>query len=697
MSPKQHHKLIMEKMADVYSRINRMIYKHLLIILALATLSVAGCANLNGQHTRDTREQGQSSESFTGQWWHYYERGRSLSAGKSFSGAIADFKQAIERRGNDQWQADTEDMQVVDYFPHRELGIIYFQRKQYEEAIAELEYSLQSAPSAKAHYFLNKARAEKLYASGRDMSPPEIHLDGSSGKRAANGFTSIIKGVAVDDSFVAAIQVGDIPVPVELAAKQRVFTVEVPLQEGENVIRIIATDLVGKTTEQNLEIFCDRSGPLIEILQVDSDGENKVINGVVSDTGGLHSLTINGRPWEITGKSPAYSFKLTRPEGGVTLVATDRAGNITRASFSEDTPEDDPLLHPRHASSSLSPPVETVRSDLSAPPRSSGQPPPVDTDPPSIHLEDLGPNQETYADFVLLAGMAGDSSPLHSLLINGVPVAGKNGRKMYFSQREKLAEGDNEFSIVALDTHGNRSEKIITITRKIQNIHQPGSRLSIAILPFDLKGEVSTTGDHLYDQTIDSFVEQQRFNVLPRNTVNAVLRVVTFSSTDLADPDRVMELGRTAAAGAILTGTVIESADSIEIIGQLMDTETSTILARNDIFAEDKSFSSLATMLDTLALKFTHDFPLLAGIVIEVNNNEAVIDIGSTLQIKPNMRLLCYRKGMEITHPVTGKIMGAEPEILGELTVTEVFENFSNTRIQPLRGEVKLYDQVISR
>jgi TolB-like protein len=293
--------------------------------------------------------------------------------------------------------------------------------------------------------------------------------------------------------------------------------------------------------------------------------------------------------------------------------------------------------------------------------------------------------------------MAGDSSPLHALSINGEPIAGKNGRKIYFSQRRKLAEGDNEFSIVAVDTHGNRSEKIITITRKIQNIHQTGSRLSIAILPFEHQGEVSTTGEHLYDQMIDSFLEQQRFNVLPRNTVNAVLRVLTFSSADLAAPDRVMELGRIAAAGSMLTVTVIESADSVEIIGRLIDTETSTILARNDIFTEDKSFSSLATLLDGLALKFTRDFPLFTGIVIEVKNNEAVIDIGSTQQIKPNMRLLCYRKGMEITHPVTGERVGAEPEILGELTVTEVFENFSNTRLQHWRGEVKMYDQVISR
>ena len=49
-----------------------------------------------------------------------------------------------------------------------------------------------------------------------------------------------------------------------------------------------------------------------------------------------------------------------------------------------------------------------------------------------------------------------------------------------------------------------------------------------------------------------------------------------------------------------------------------------------------------------------------------------------------------------LKHPVTGKILGAEPEILGELTVKEVYENFSKATVDKKNG-VKVYDRVIAK
>ena len=163
------------------------------------------------------------------------------------------------------------------------------------------------------------------------------------------------------------------------------------------------------------------------------------------------------------------------------------------------------------------------------------------------------------------------------------------------------------------------------------------------------------------------------------------------------DPDKVREIGKIAATNTMLTGTIIETSNSVEIIGQLIDTKTSAILANNDIFSEDKSISSLDNLLDSLAFKFKQDFPLFEGILIEVKNNEVLINIGFEKQIKPNMHLICYREGFETKHPVTGKILGAEPEILGEATVTEVFENFSKAHMDKQKSNIKVYDRVIAK
>lgn len=673
--------------------------KYYLLIFLLFATSISGCAEQEKQHIRDEEGYERTSTDFSGQWWDYYDRGRYFSGGRYRREAITDFRKAIEGNDKDQWRVRIDDTHFIDYFPHRELGVIYFHRKQYDLAISELEESILSTPSAKGYYFLNKARGAKIRQENRDMSAPELELEGSSNKIITNSFTYTIKGVAEDESRIASIQVGNIQVPVELAEEKRVFTVEVPLQEGENVIQMKTTDLLGKSTEQNLEILCDRSGPSIEMLRVEHEGENEVVRGIVSDEGGVKSLEINGRPWKITGRSSAYNFKFARTTDGVTVVATDHAHNTTRATLNVEDLQEDPLLNP--LVDNIEPftryyPDPTTVSDAHPPLPDTTQEPPADTDPPFIKMKNLDQNQETYKDHALLEGMVMDFSPIQSLEINGETIVNRNGRKLFFSQLKKLTEGDNEFLIIAHDTHGNRLEKKINIHRKVQNIHQTGSRLSVAILPFDRKGEISPAGDLIHDQMINSFSKQKRFNLADQEKTEAILRELALSK-NLVEPNKTAEQGNILAVHAILTGTIIESPESVEIIGHLVDTETGIILASNDVFGEDKSLAALNSLLDTLASKFKRDFPLFEGILIEVKNGEVVIDIGSERRIKPNQRLICYRDGFVTRHPVTRKILGAEPEILADLTVKEVFSNSSKASLQKQRGEVRAYDRFIAR
>lgn len=676
-----------------------MAFRYCVLIFIFAGLLIPGCADQQGKYIKDGKEYGATGGSFSGRWWNYYERGRSFADGGFYQEAISDLQKAVEGRDQDQWRARTYGMHFMDYFPHRELGVVYYQRREYDLAIAELEGSVLSAPSAKGYYFLNKARGAKILREGTDKGPPKLAVEGKSGAIMTNAFTHVISGVAEDESFIASISAGDIRVPIDLALKRQLFTMELPLAEGTNEFRIAAADLTGKTAGLDLEIISDRSGPVIEILRVEQQNGQEVVQGVVSDEHGVKSLVINNRPWKITGASNAYNFKVVKPDGGMTVVAADEAGNITRAELSGEDLEIDSLLNPQLAQASVnsSYPWSRVVSDAGSP-LAVTPAPPEDTEPPYVKLEDLNAIQETFDEYVLLEGMAADQSPIHSISINGEPVSGKNGKKLYFSKLRKLVEGDNEFLIVVVDSFGNRVEKKVVITRKVQNIRQIGARMSVAVLPFEQKGEVSLAGDLIHDQLIDSFLEQKRFNVVERKKIDAVLRELKLSSSELVDPDRAVELGKIVAANAMLAGTVVESPDSVEIIGRIIDTETATVLASNDIFGEDKSFSGLGDLLDGLAFKFKRDFPIFEGILIEVRGgDEVLIDIGAEKQVRPNQRLICYREGMEIKHPVTGRILGAEPEILGDLSVSEVFEGFSKASLEKQVGDVKVYDRVIAR
>jgi hypothetical protein len=72
----------------------------------------------------------------------------------------------------------------------------------------------------------------------------------------------------------------------EPAARRKIFSTEESLDEGENRIRIVATDLAGNSTEQHLTIYSDRQGPRIEIEELSIRNGRMYLQGNVSDDKG---------------------------------------------------------------------------------------------------------------------------------------------------------------------------------------------------------------------------------------------------------------------------------------------------------------------------------------------------------------------------------------------------------------------------
>ncbi|MDW7774130.1 MAG: hypothetical protein SCH71_14685 [Desulfobulbaceae bacterium] len=666
--------------------------------LVISILFIAGCAGQQGDYLRDGTEYGRTSGSFTGSWWNYYERGCSFADGRFYREAIADFEKAIAGREKDQWRAATHGMNVIDYFPHRELGIVYYQRKEYGKAVAELENSVADAPSAKGHYFLNMARAAKIKREGLDRSAPDLMLQASSSQEITKKFSKVVTGVADDDTYIGEIMVDRYRVPVEPAQQKKVFSIEVPLVEGENNIRVAATDLAGRSTEKFLSIYSDRRGPQIEIANVIVHPNQAMVTGNISDDKQLVSLRINNRNWPITGFSSTYNFRVTVPEEEITIVAADRAGNITRAIVRRDEFAPDRKNYPQLAMPDMPITPEGISESDADEPLLLSLSDSSDSEPPYIRIENLGPEEEeTFEDMLLIEGQVIDTSLLVYISINGEPILNRNGKRVYFSKVKKLDEGINNFHIIAADEHGNKISKRIKVTRKIHPLKQTGSRMSMAILPFGGKGDNSGPDDAFHDQLFDSFMEQGRFRLIEREKTAAILRDLEPSRTDLLDPGEAATIGRLVDAQSVLVGTVIESPDSVEIIGRLIHADTAAILAVHDIYAEEKGPAALGSLLESLAFKFKSEFPLIEGILLEVKDNTALIDAGSDKQIKPGMVFLCYREGPSIKHPVTGRPVGQEPRILGKLMVEEVYETSSRAQIVEREYGFVVSDKVISQ
>lgn len=189
---------------------HRLRYGYIVLILN-GLYSLSGCAiNPGPIYTKDGKEYGVTASQFwRGTWWQHYERALSYAEGEFWDNAIASFQSALATRLGqyDQRRANTFGLHFIDnYFPHRELGIVYYRVKRYHDALHELSTSLAQVETAKAKFYLNKVRKILLHQTGQDRSRPRIFLESPSENLLTNHFTVQVRGYAEDDTYVVSAE-----------------------------------------------------------------------------------------------------------------------------------------------------------------------------------------------------------------------------------------------------------------------------------------------------------------------------------------------------------------------------------------------------------------------------------------------------------------------------------------------------------
>jgi len=317
------------------------ITKHSVAIFLFLLLAIGfgGCRAIPPPVERDGRPCGVTRGLFRDRWWNYYERGISFSDCQFWEEADADFRKALTKEDADHRRVRTYGRHLIDYFPHRELGVALFHQKRYQEAIAELESSLSTEKSAKAEYYLDKARQKWIGQERLDTKPPEIFLESPEQESISNQLIVTVSGVAEDDRYVKEILVNREPVRIDLAAPRISFRKQTRIRMGENSIVVEVMDLTGKITRTERKIFCDRSGPTLNIdgliSENDSDGSYR-LRGYAHDDSGILAIRVNGRNiLEDSHQEVVLNHPISLSPGGkkVVLLAEDRAGNRTRAEI----------------------------------------------------------------------------------------------------------------------------------------------------------------------------------------------------------------------------------------------------------------------------------------------------------------------------------------------------------------------------
>ncbi|MGA1864245.1 MAG: hypothetical protein ACMUHX_04210 [bacterium] len=648
---------------------------------------------------KDGKFYGKTEGQWGGQWWNYYQRGLSYAQGAYWDYATRDLKEAIEKRSADQRRARTYGLHILDdYFPHRELGIIYYQQNRFRDAIAELEISLSQFESAKAKYFLNQARRGLLEETGQDLKPPKVYIAFPKSGYLTRFSSLTVSGEAMDDNYVGSVFVNKQEVPFELSKSSIIFNKDIKLGRGENRIMVEAIDLVGRSTREEVVAWCDQEAPMIYIDKVikELSGQGYSIEGYISDLSGIAGFWLNGLSVNLPGiKGGEFSVNLHLPDLIQPLIfqAVDGLGNSTSGEMqiSEVLGMKNDINFPRLAFSGQNPegilaPAIT-RLAYSKEHNRSG---------PIIRLKDLPDNLTVDWEECFLEGEVRDSEGVSSIKINGNPLITRTAKLVFFNFLVPLEEGENLITIEAEGISGELETKTLSIVRKLNGARKIGARLSLAILPFKYRGEKSEIKDLVYDSLIQYLTEQARFQLVDREKIDGLLKRKKEGEDDNTS---WIELGRLVTAEGVIVGSAYYFDGYLEIIARAVDTETTVVLDSEEVFGPVQSLRDVNRLTEGLSFKFKQAFPLLEGHIVDISKDAIRIDLGEKDHLLPYMKVIFFREGEPVKLTGSERILERKINILGEGRIKKIYKSSSEATLTSDKGDnqIEVDDRVITK
>jgi len=247
----------------------------------------------------------------------------------------------------------------------------------------------------------------------------------------------------------------------------------------------------------------------------------------------------------------------------------------------------------------------------------------------------------------------------------------------------KLEQGENLVRVEAMRGDQARTKQI-PIVRHLVGMENMAWRLHVAVLPpgCSVEGAAAPQSSSLirtlFEQTL---FEMERFNIVERARLDAVLLEQELSLAELTDPRSAISVGKLVAAEALVITDVHETDKDIQVIQRVVDTETSRlILPIKYAYCDNKEYETIRGRLSELAQDICQAFPLLEGRVVRKERDDVFIDLGTDHGLRRGYRLNIVDRGDPITDERTGEVLlEAPPELVGAIRVEEVFPNESRT------------------
>ncbi len=242
-----------------------------------------------------------------------------------------------------------------------------------------------------------------------------------------------------------------------------------------------------------------------------------------------------------------------------------------------------------------------------------------------------------------------------------------------------------------------QKNSLLIVTKKYDpnKATQVGSRLAVAVLPFDAAGPAAAWKETVTNEMINELVNLRRFKVIERSAIDKIVAEQKMQASGFVDDKSAVKLGKIAGADALVIGTISAAGTGVKVSARLVDVETAETLIAQDIVSESTSTEAIDMAVSNVATMLYNELPIIEGDIIKVDPDELYIDIGGVNGVRKGTKCVVFRQGESIKHPISGEILGKKVTRLGEIIVIQVQDKFATVKPIETEQEIQVGDKVI--
>ncbi len=230
--------------------------------------------------------------------------------------------------------------------------------------------------------------------------------------------------------------------------------------------------------------------------------------------------------------------------------------------------------------------------------------------------------------------------------------------------------------------------------------------VALSILPFQDQTLTMAGGriglDVLLQQELSRELQARGFAVVERRLLDKVLNEVRLGSSELADSDTQIRLGRLLAARLMVSGSVVPNpAGGTAASFRAVDTETTQLaLVRTERAAAAAAGAAYdpaqlaAAIAKAVAQTVADKYPL-KGRIVSVDGDKAIINIGKKQGVAAGQQFNVLGKAEPIE--LNGRVLGYKETRIGQVTVTEVEEGLAYARVATPAQGLERNQRIIAR